>query len=102
LRQERELLFLGKFATDRINLPVELTSELPCLDALKPKFPPFGPRLSTLASRRLLYYITHFLTELTEFQNFTQYTIQLGVSVHFLSFFEKLLRNYFLIFAASD
>jgi hypothetical protein len=47
-------------------------------------------------------YITHFLTELTEFQNFTQYTIQLGVSVHFLSFFEKLLRNYFLIFAASD
>jgi hypothetical protein len=47
-------------------------------------------------------YITHFLTELTEFQNFTQDTIKLGVSVHFLSFFEKLLRNYFLIFAASD
>jgi hypothetical protein len=46
--------------------------------------------------------IRHFLTELTEFQNFTQDTIKLGVSVHFLSFFEKLLRNYFLIFAASD
>jgi hypothetical protein len=39
-------------------------------------------------------YITHFLTELTEFQNFTQYTIQLGVSVHFLSFLQNsLLRN---------
>ena len=36
-------------------------------------------------------YIRHFLTELTELQNFTQDTIKLGVSVHFLSFLKELL-----------
>jgi hypothetical protein len=61
LRQERELLFLGKFGADSIDLPIELTGELPCLDALEPKFPPTCSRPSSLVSRRFSSNITNIL-----------------------------------------